>query len=244
MGADRVRNPHRDVPCRTEPACVTDENTHRPGGDLPLCRALVERVTLKAFARHANNKRVEEVSSVRFDKPARHVNAESPCRALKPGDRGAAVQWFGEIPNLARRKIAGSKHLAECHQRRAFTRRAFDQCLGAGPTRLRLSWRGDHLDRRDSQRAAPPACLFHAARLRSGCRETCPPLVNATAATTTHRMAVSARFHVKKGAPISGGWRISVLAERLACMSITTSRLAVRSYTHTMSTRYAGSAPR
>ena len=33
MGADRVRNPHRDVPCRTEPACVTDENTHRPGAD-------------------------------------------------------------------------------------------------------------------------------------------------------------------------------------------------------------------
>jgi hypothetical protein len=54
-------------------------------------------------------------------------------------------------------------------------------------------------------------------------------LAHATAATITHRLAVNATFHVKKGAPVSGGWRISVLAERLACMSIATSRLAVRS---------------
>jgi len=42
-------------------------------------------------------------------------------------------------------------------------------------------------------------------------------------------MAVNVRFDVKKGGPVSVGWRISVLAERLACMSNAMNRLAVRS---------------
>jgi hypothetical protein len=66
-------------------------------------------------------------------------------------------------------------------------------------------------------------------------------LTTATNATTTHSPAAKTRFKVKKGTPdIAGGTRMRPEIEkmmRLACMSIATSRLSVRSKTHTMSTR-------
>ncbi len=42
---------------------------------------------------------------------------------------------------------------------------------------------------------------FCATRLRSGCRERCPPLATATAATTTHSAAAHTRSKVKRGTP-------------------------------------------
>ena len=80
------------------------------------------------------------------------MNAESPCDALKPSDRGATAQWFGEVPHPARSKVAGSEHLGERHQRRAVARRPLNQRLGAGPIRRGFAWLGNHLDRYDSQR--------------------------------------------------------------------------------------------
>ena len=74
---------------------------------------------------------------------------------------------------------------------------------------------------------------FQAPRLRSGCCESFPPLATATAPTTTQSTAVKTRNKVKKGTPaIAGGTRPKPeieLAIRLACMSIATSRLSVRS---------------
>ena len=41
--------------------------------------------------------------------------------------------------------------------------------------------------------------LSQATRLRSGCREKCPPLATAAAATTTHTAATNTRSQVKPG---------------------------------------------
>ncbi len=62
-------------------------------------------------------------------------------------------------------------------------------------------------------------------------RESFPSLATATAATTSHIAAANTRSQVTKGTPaIARGARMkSVLAMRLACMSIATSRLPVRS---------------
>ncbi len=71
---------------------------------------------------------------------------------------------------------------------------------------------------------------FQAIRLRRGCRKICPRLATATAATPTHSTAAHARYQVTRGTPaIPGGVEISQNTTRLACMSIATSRLPVRS---------------
>jgi hypothetical protein len=55
-------------------------------------------------------------------------------------------------------------------------------------------------------------------------------LAKAIAATTTHSTAANTRSQVSKGtSDIAVGVRINMPLERLACMSIATSRLPVRS---------------
>jgi hypothetical protein len=59
-------------------------------------------------------------------------------------------------------------------------------------------------------------------------RESFPPLARATATTTTHHTAAGTSWQIKKGTPVVTGTRMKrVLAMRLVCMSIATSRLPV-----------------
>src|SRR5215204_5387592 len=77
--------------------------------------------------------------------------------------------------------------------------------------------------------ARQSASLTHATRFWSGCRVRCPLWAKATTATTTHSMAAHTRIWVNSATPVTRGVRKNMLAERLACMSIATSRFPVRS---------------
>jgi hypothetical protein len=74
----------------------------------------------------------------------------------------------------------------------------------------------------------------HAASVRSGCRVRCQPLTTATATTTADTAAAHIRSKVRRcTAAEPRGARTRGLNVRLTCMSIATSTLSVRSYTHT-----------
>jgi hypothetical protein len=60
------------------------------------------------------------------------------------------------------------------------------------------------------------------------CRERCPWLATATAATTAHSTAPNTRRKVNKGHPGARDAKITRLPVALPCMSIANSRLSVR----------------
>jgi hypothetical protein len=67
-------------------------------------------------------------------------------------------------------------------------------------------------------------------------------LATLTAATTTHHAAADARMLVRDCAGERvGSARAIEVADMVACISIGTTRLPVRSWTHTSNTRKAGS---
>jgi hypothetical protein len=69
--------------------------------------------------------------------------------------------------------------------------------------------------------------VLHDTLLWSGCRDSFPRSATVTAATTAHNTVAKTKFQARVITPVAKGWRIRVLAERLACISITTGRLPV-----------------